>query len=203
MYITQLLGVYIIYNKSHALNEVILFGFLHFWALGEKCPNMYFWSVFSRIWTEYGERPIFGHFSCSGRFLENLPLLNIELTLILQFCFLDDLLKLCFLTRCLSIFTAIDEKKEEPKSEKKNLKIHKRSWLVIIWIFKKLNFLKSNYLRNFLHRNQNYLLRKTYKRSHLRTQTIVALSKFVFHYNNYLVLLRIWVVELLPVLFIS
>ena len=33
--------------------------------------------------------------------LENLPLLNIELTLILQFCFFDDLLKLCFLTKCL------------------------------------------------------------------------------------------------------
>ena len=33
--------------------------------------------------------------------LENLPLLNIKLTLILQFCFLDDFFKLCFLTRCL------------------------------------------------------------------------------------------------------
>ena len=33
--------------------------------------------------------------------LKNLPLLNIELTLILQFCFLDDLFKLCFLTKCL------------------------------------------------------------------------------------------------------
>ena len=163
----------------------------------------YLWSLFSRNWTEYGERPIFGHFSCSGRFLENLPLLNIELTLILQFCFLDDLLKLCFLTRCLSIFTTIDEKKEEPKSEEKNLKIHKHSWLLDNMNIQKIDFLKSNYLTNFLHRNQNYLLRKTYKRSHLRTQTIVALSKFVFHHNNYLVLLRIWVVELLPVLFIS
>ena len=69
--------------------------------------------------------------------LENLPLLNIELTLILQFCFLDNLLKLCFLTRCLSFFTAIDEEKEEQKSsyqiflkdvtEDKNLEIHKYS----------------------------------------------------------------------------
>ena len=69
--------------------------------------------------------------------LENLPLLNIELTLILQFCFLDNLLKLCFLTRCLSFFTAIDEEKEEQKStyqiflkdvtEEKNLEIHKYS----------------------------------------------------------------------------
>ena len=30
VYITKLLSVYIIYKKSHALNEVILFGDLHF-----------------------------------------------------------------------------------------------------------------------------------------------------------------------------
>ena len=69
--------------------------------------------------------------------LENLPLWNIELTLILLFCFLEDLLKLCFLTKCLSIFTTIDEKKEEQKStyqiflkdvtEEKKLEIHKQS----------------------------------------------------------------------------
>ena len=92
--------------------------------------------------------------------LESLPLLNIELTLIPQFCVLDDLLKLCFLTRCLSIFTAIDEKKEEQKStyqiflkdvtEEKNLEIHKHSWLSMVWIFKKLNSFKSNYLINYL-----------------------------------------------------
>ena len=68
---------------------------------------------------------------------ENLPLLNIESTLILQFCFLDDLLKIYFLTRCLSIFTTIDEKKEEKKStlqlflkdvtEEKKLEIHEPS----------------------------------------------------------------------------
>ena len=68
--------------------------------------------------------------------LENLPLLNIELTLILQFCFLDDLLKLCFLLDA-SIFTTIYEKKEEQKStlqiflkdvtEEKNVEIHKHS----------------------------------------------------------------------------
>ena len=75
--------------------------------------------------------------------LENLPLLDIEWTLILQFCFLDDL-KLCFLLDA-SIFTTIDEKKEEQKStleislndvtEEKN--IPKHIWLSIIWIFKK------------------------------------------------------------------
>ena len=68
--------------------------------------------------------------------LKNLPLLNIELTLILQFCFLDDLLKLCFLLDA-SIFTTIYEKKEEQKStlqiflkdvtEEKNVEIHKHS----------------------------------------------------------------------------
>ena len=68
--------------------------------------------------------------------LENLPLLNIELTLILQFCFLDDLLKLCFVLDA-SIFTTIYEKKEEQKStlqiflkdvtEEKNVEIHKHS----------------------------------------------------------------------------
>ena len=68
--------------------------------------------------------------------LENLPLLNIELTLILQFCFLDDLLKLCFLLDA-SIFSTIYEKKEEQKStlqiflkdvtEEKNVEIHKHS----------------------------------------------------------------------------
>ena len=47
--------------------------------------------------------------------LENLSLLNIELTLILQFCLLDDLLKLFFVLDA-SIFTTIYEKKEEQKS---------------------------------------------------------------------------------------
>ena len=32
VYITKLLSVYIIYKKPHALNEVILFGFLHVWG---------------------------------------------------------------------------------------------------------------------------------------------------------------------------
>ena len=121
-----------------------------------------------------------------------MPLLNTELTLILQVCFLDDLLKLCFLTRCLSIFTTIDEKKEEQEStlqiflknvtEEKNLEISKHSWLLIIWIFKNLNSLKWNYLTN-------YLQSKTYKKSHSTTRTIIALNKFVFYLNNCFVLL--------------
>ena len=60
-----------------------------------------------------------------------------------------------FFNRC-SIFTAIDEKTEKQKStlqiflkdvtEEKNVeihKLHKHKWLSIIWIFKKLNSLKS------------------------------------------------------------
>ena len=54
---------------------------------------------------------------------------------------------------------------------------------------------------------QKYLVSKTYKKSHLITRTIIALNKFVFHPNNCLVLLRIWVIDshlqLLPFLFIS
>ena len=46
---------------------------------------------------------------------ENLPLLNIEWTLILQFCFLDAYLSHDFLLDA-SIFTTIDEKKEEQRS---------------------------------------------------------------------------------------
>ena len=56
---------------------------------------------------------------------ENVPLLNVELTLILQFCFLDDFIN------------AVDS---------------------MIWIFKQLNSLKSNYLQS----KTSYLLSKTY-----------------------------------------
>ena len=83
--------------------------------------------------------------------LENLPLLDIDWPLIFQFCLLDDLLKLCFLLDA-SIFTTLDEKKEEQKlthqiflkdvREEKNVEIHKHSWFSIIWIFKKLKSLK-------------------------------------------------------------
>ena len=118
VYITRLLGAYIINMKTHAVNEVILLGFLHFWRFLWPWKLTFYWT----------------------------------LTLILQFCFLDDLLKLCFLTRCLSIFTANDEKKEKQNltlqiflkdvTEETKLEIHKHSWLLIIWIFKKLNFLE-------------------------------------------------------------
>ena len=61
-------------------------------------------------------------FECS---FENVPLLNVELTLILQFCFLDDFIN------------TVDS---------------------MIWIFKQLNSLKSNYLQS----KTSYLLSKTY-----------------------------------------
>ena len=56
---------------------------------------------------------------------ESVPLLNVELTLILQFCFLDDFIN------------TVDS---------------------MIWIFKQLNSLKSNYLQS----KTSYLLSKTY-----------------------------------------
>ena len=129
--------------------------------------------------------------------LENLPLLNIEWTSILQFCFLGDLLKLCLFNKCLS---TIDEEEEEQKSTlqlflkdicylslKKNLEIHKHSWLSIIWItpYKPL-------LKKFPKLNPtNYLLNKTYKKSHSITWTLSALNKFMFHPNNCFALFQI------------
>ena len=55
------------------------------YSLREKCPNSeFFWSVFSRIRTEYGEILVFGHFSRSN-FVE-LPLVaNSEPRVILSF----------------------------------------------------------------------------------------------------------------------
>ena len=62
--------------------------------------------------------------------------MDIDWTLIFQFCFLDDLNKLYFLLDA-SIFSTIDEKKEEQQStlqiffkdvtEEKNVEMHKHS----------------------------------------------------------------------------
>ena len=119
--------------------------------------------------------------------LENLPLLDIDWPLILQFCFLDDLLQLCFLLDAF-IFTTLDEKKEEQKlthqiflkdvKEEKNVQIHKHSWLSIIWIFKKLKSLKSK--SHKLLSNQNYLLSKTCKKSHAVLQLSLPWTNFCF-----------------------
>ena len=69
------------------------------------------------------------------------------------------LLKLCFFTRYLYFHhnwgkergIKIDSSNIfEECYWKKNLEIHKHSWFSIIWIFKKLNSLKSNCLTNYL-----------------------------------------------------
>ena len=117
--------------------------------------------------------------------LENLPLLNIELTLFLQFCFFDDLLKLCFLTKCLFFSPQLMKRKRNKNQlfkyfwrmllRKKILENHKHNWLLIIWIFKKLNSLKSNYLTNYLQSKTTFWA----KLSHSITRTLIALNKFL------------------------
>ena len=96
--------------------------------------------------------------------LENLPFLNIESTLIFHFCFLDGLLKLCFLTRCLSLLSPQLMKKKRNKNQ-----LFKYFWRKLLrkanfqkfeYIFKKLNSLKSNYLINYFQRKN--LLSKTF-----------------------------------------
>ena len=57
---------------------------------------------------------------------------------------------------------------------KKNVEIHKHSYLSIIWIFKKLNSLKSNYLTNYLQSKTTFWA----KLSHSITRTVIALNKF-------------------------
>ena len=93
--------------------------------------------------------------------LGNLPLWNIEWTLILQFRFLGDLIKLFFFTRFLCSPKLMKRTKINSSTifeechlnlKEKKLKIDKHSWLSIIWIFKLLlkAFQKSSYLTNYL-----------------------------------------------------
>ena len=75
---------------------------------------------------------------------------------------------------------------------RKNLEIHRHNWLSIIWTFKKLNSIKT--IVKDIQEIKLYhwsLLSKTYEKSHLITWTLIALNKFVFCLNNFLVLLRI------------
>ena len=130
VYIPKLLGVCLICNKSHALNEVILFGYLHFWGF------LWPWKLtFIEHWINFNS-PIF---------------------------FPRWLTEAVFFTRCLSIFTAIDQKKEEQKStdqiflkdvtEEKKLslcEIHTHSWLSMVWIFKNLSPLNHTIFINYL-----------------------------------------------------
>ena len=75
--------------------------------------------------------------------LENLTLLNIEWTLVLQFGFLD-VLKLYFFTRCLYFHHNWRKQRGtniKDVTKEKKLEIHKHSWLSIIkLIFFKLGF---------------------------------------------------------------
>ena len=133
----------------------------------------------------------------------NLPLLNIEWTLILQFCFLDTYLSYDFLIDA-SIFTTIDEKKEEQRStlqiflkdvwEKKNSKFITQLTLNNLNI-QKIELLKIKLISQTIPSKQNYLVSKTNKKSDLITRTLIALNKFVFHPNNYLAPLRIWFID--------
>ena len=124
--------------------------------------------------------------------LENLPLLNIEWTLILRLCFLGDLFKLCFFTRCLYFhhnwwrergakinFSTIFEGCYLILWGKK-LKIYKHSWLLIVCIFKKLNSIQTLFkdIPEIMLSHWS-LLSKTYKKSHSITWTLTALNKFV------------------------
>ena len=91
-------------------------------------------------------------------------------------------LKAKFFTRCFYFYH--NENKEEQKStlqiflkdvtEKKNVEIHKEL-ISIIWIFKKLNSLKSNYLTNYLQSKTTFWA----KLSHSITRNLIVLNKFV------------------------
>ena len=103
---------------------------------------------------------MFGFLYFSG-FLwsRKLTFINIEWTLILQFCFLVLL-----------------------KFEEKNLEIHRHSRLSIILIFKKLNSIET-LVKDIPEIKLSHwsLLSKT---SHMITQTLIALTRFVFYSNN-------------------
>ena len=132
--------------------------------------------------------------------LENLPLVNNEWTFypilfpwwLLHFFIID-----------VSIFNTNEEKEGKNqffnyfwrmllKFEEKNLEIHKLSWLLITWILKKLNSIQT-LVENIpeIKLSHWYLLSKTYKKSHLKTWTLIVLKTYVCYSNNCLVPLRI------------
>ena len=78
------------------------------------------------------------------------------------------------------------------KFEEKNLEVHKLSWLLITWIFKKLNSIQT-LVENIpeIKLSHWYLLSKTYKKSHSKTRTLIVLNKFVCYPNNCVVRLQI------------
>ena len=136
--------IYVIYKKSHALNEIILFGFLYFWEL--------LWHgklTFSKRWMD---------------FLSNFVFLVTR--------------KLHFLTRCLYFhywWREIGKKinsstifEECYISLSLRRKICGNSWLLITWILKKLNSIKT-LVEYILEMKASHLLSKTYKKLHAKT----------------------------------
>ena len=118
-------------------------------------------------------------------------------TSILQVCFLGDSLKLRFLTRYLYFSPQLVKRKRNKnevfnnfwrmllKFEWKNLKTHKHSWLIIIWIFKKLNSIQT-LVKNIPEIILSHwsLLSKTYKKSHYRESTVAAPISSLALYNK-------------------
>ena len=89
-----------------------------------------------------------------------------------------------------SIFTTDEEKegknqffnyfwRAQFKFEEKNLEIHKLSWLLMTWIFKKLNSIQTlfEYIPE-IKLSHRKLLDKTYKTSHSKTRTLIVLNNF-------------------------
>ena len=117
-----------------------------------------------------------------------------------------DLLQLCFLLNA-PLFSP-----QLIKTNRNKNQLLKYFWRMLLWKknclyvkfihtvdsrwfeYLKLESSKSYYLYK-LPSKQNYLLSKTYKKSHSITQTIIALNKFLFHPNKFLVPLQIWVIE--------
>ena len=78
------------------------------------------------------------------------------------------------------------------KFGEKILEIHKLSWLLIPWIFKKLNSIQI-LLEDIpeFKLSHWYLLSKTYKKSHSKTRTLIVLNKFVCYPKSRLFILQI------------
>ena len=99
----------------------------------------------------------------------------------LRFCFLGDLLKLYFFTRCLYFhhYWSWDRGKIQffyyfwrtlPKFEEKIFEVHKQSWLKITWIHKKLDS-----MQNLVEDIRNFTGLFWAKPVHSVTQTLVLL----------------------------
>ena len=89
------------------------------------------------------------------------------------------------------------------KFEEKNLEIHELSWLSITWILKKLSSIQT-LVEDILEIKLShwYFLRKTYKKLHSKTRTLIVLNKFVCYPNICVLLLRIssyWATVVAPI----